>query len=121
MKKLVYFFISLIIILLIFFSFILFIKVNLSDGYYIKSNLFFENCCLYTKDNKLILTNIGEWIDSEEYIYGYGDGKIYKCYIFEKNKKEVEIFFSTDDFYDILNENNLKYNMSDTKDLNFYD
>lgn len=118
MKKFVFFFISVIIIYLIFSSFI---KVNLSDGYYIKSNRFFENCSLYTKDNKLILTNIGEWIDSEEYIYGYGDGKKYKCYIFDKNKKTIDFFYSDNDFYNILNEKNLKYNMSDTKDLNFYD
>lgn len=118
MKKFVILFIYVIFIKIIFFSFI---TVNLSDGYYIKSNRIFENCCLYSKDKELILTNIGEWIDSEKNIYGYGDGKKYKCYIFDKKTKKVEVFYSINDFYNILNKNNLTYNMSDTKDLSLYD
>lgn len=95
-------------------------KFELSGGYYIKANLISEKCSLYANNNKLVLTHIGEWMGSNQYVYGYGDGKKYKCYLFDKLSNELELFYKVDDFYKELETKNLKYDMSDTKDLIYY-
>ncbi len=55
-------------------------------------------------------------METERYIYGYGDGKEYKCYIFDKTNLNHKLFYSTEEFYDELKILDLK----EAKDLIYY-
>lgn len=115
-------------VIVIFFGIIIFLsfsscftrKIMLDDGYYIKVILISEYCSLYSCDGKLLLTHVGEWMETQRYIYGYGDSKKYKCYIFDKKNLDYKLFYSTEEFYEELKNCNLKYNMTDTKDYIYY-
>ena len=67
-----------------------------------------------------MLTHIAEWMESEQYIYGYGDRKKYRCYIFDKHTESYKLFYSEDDFYSELKILSLKYNMTEAEDLICY-
>lgn len=95
-------------------------KIMLSDGYYIKANMISENCSLYSCNGELVLSHIGEWMETQRYIYGYGDGKKYKCYIFDKTDLDYKLFYSTEEFYDELKIRDLKYNMTEARDFIYY-
>lgn len=94
-------------------------KTELSGGYTIRRVGMAQRLALYNQKNEKLLTGISEWMETDRYVYGYGDGSKFNYYIYDKELNNSLLFndgFDKDgDWYDKLHELNLHYNMTDCR------
>lgn len=112
MKKKVFIFLLIFIVILFFLTKnYFFLRVEITDEYYIQQKFFTKNYILKSKKNGIILEHIYEWRDEDEYIYGSGYGYYY---IYNKAENELLIYDEekqSDDFYTKIKELGYKYRM----------
>ena len=111
LKKRYIFLFLLILILLFITKNFLFLRVKITDEYYIQQKLFTKNYVLKSKKKGSIVEHIYEWRNEDEYIYGSGYG-----YYFIYNKTENELLIydeenQSEEFYTKIKELGYKYRM----------
>ena len=108
--------VSIIMLFIVLFYFLTSYKTVLSSGYIIRRTGVIQRLSLCTPKNKKIITGISDWIETDRYIYGYGDGSKFNYYIYDMKLNDTFLFddgFDGDSFYHKLQELNLRYNMTD--------
>ena len=92
-----------------------FLKIKISNDYYIQQKPFTSNYIFYSRKYGKIIENIYEWKDEDSYIYGscYKDKDLYFLYYKETN--EIILFEDLHSFYNKLDTLNLIYKMDNCK------
>ena len=92
-----------------------YLKVSITNDYYIQQKMFTNNYVLKSKKNGIILEHIYEWRNEKNYIYGSGYGYYY---IYDMNNYELLYFDDKNDiesYYKKLEKLELKYRMDNCK------
>lgn len=111
-KKLVIFFITIILLLTFLISYkFCFLRIQISNDYYIQQKPFTSNYIFFSKKYGKIIEHIYEWKETDNFIYGscYNDKDLY--FLYKKKNNEIKIFEDLHSFYNKLDSLNLVYTM----------
>ena len=110
----VFVFIIFFILLIITYKFC-FLRINISNDYFIQQKPFTSNYIFYSRKHGKIIENIYEWKDEESYIYGscFKDKDFY--FLYHKKNNELILFYDLHSFYNKLDSLNLIYKMDNCK------
>lgn len=92
-----------------------YLKVSITNVYYIQQKMFTNNYVLKSKKNGIILEHIYEWRNEKNYIYGSGSGYYF---IYDMNNYELLYYDEKNDiesYYKKLEKLELKYRMDNCK------
>ena len=85
-----------------------FLRIKISDDFYIQQKPFQNNYILKKSDGTHIVEYVAEWQIERNYVFG----AVYKAYfIYDIENDSVKIIDDIDDFYDYLRPLELEYTM----------